>query len=122
MLLGGHAVLSVIGLYVAVAASAALMAAQISGEGQHVEVSAEQCMESLAEQALLTYHTTGKSPNRRGFRGAITAVSGAFPCADGYWMISVPHDAKGWARLMEWVNDPVLQGRSRRWWMKASAS
>ena len=23
-------------------------------------------------------------------------------------MISVPHDAKGWARLMEWVNDPVL--------------
>ena len=45
VLLGGHAVLSVIGLYVAVAASAALMAAQISGEGQHVEVSAEQCME-----------------------------------------------------------------------------
>jgi crotonobetainyl-CoA:carnitine CoA-transferase CaiB-like acyl-CoA transferase len=109
VLLGGHAVLSVIGLYVAVAASAALIAAQLSNEGQHVEVSARQCMESLAEQALLTWHTTGKPPERRGFRGAITAVSGAFPCADGYWMISVPNGPEGWARLMEWVDDPQLK-------------
>ncbi len=108
VLLGGHAVLSVIGLYVAVAASAALMAAKLTNESQHVEVSARQCMESLAEQALLTWHTTGKTPERRGFRGAITAVSGAFPCADGYWMISVPGGARGWARLMEWIDDPVL--------------
>lgn len=109
VLLGGHAVFSVIGLYVAVAASAALMTVQATQEGQHVEVSARQCMESLAEQALLTYHTTGKAPDRRGFRGAITAVSGAFPCADGYWMISVPNGPQGWARLMDWVNDPELK-------------
>jgi len=108
VLLGGHAVLSVIGLYVAVAAASALMAVRISGQGQHVVVSSEQCMESLTEQALLAYHTTGDVPERRGYRGAITAVSGAFPCADGYWMISVPNDDKGWARLMDWVNDPVL--------------
>lgn len=107
-LLGGHAAFAIVGLYTAVAASAALMCAQISGEGQHVEVSATQCLESLTEQALLTYHTTGKTPERKGLRGAITAVSGAFPCADGYWMISVPHEPVGWARLMEWVNDPIL--------------
>jgi crotonobetainyl-CoA:carnitine CoA-transferase CaiB-like acyl-CoA transferase len=109
VLLGGHAVLSVIGLYVAVATSAALLAARTTGEGQHVEVSVRQCMESLAEQALLTWHTTGKPPDRRGFRGAITAVSGAFPCADGYWMISVPNGPQGWARLMDWVDDPELK-------------
>lgn len=108
VLLGGHAVLPVIGLYVAVAAAAALMTVQISGQGQHVVVSSKQCMESLTEQALLAYHTTSEVPERRGYRGAITAVSGAFPCADGYWMISVPNDAKGWTRLMDWVNDPVL--------------
>jgi crotonobetainyl-CoA:carnitine CoA-transferase CaiB-like acyl-CoA transferase len=107
-LIGGHAAYAIIGLYTAVAASSALMCGQAAGEGQHVEVSASQCLESVAEQALLTYHTTGKTPERRGFRGAITAVSGAFPCADGYWMISVPHEPVGWARLMEWVNDPVL--------------
>lgn len=108
VLLGGHAAFAVIGLYVAVAATAALLAAQTSNAGQHIEVSAQQCLESVAEQALLTYHTTGKAPDRRGYRGAITAVSGAFPCADGYWMISVPNGPEGWARLMEWIDDPVL--------------
>src|SRR5690348_3810560 len=108
-LLGGHAPLSAIGLYVAVAAAAALLARQASDQGQHVEVSSRQCLESLAEQALLTFHTTGQAPERRGFRGAITAVSGAFQCADGYWMVSIPHDPQGWARLMDWIDDPELR-------------
>ncbi len=109
VLLGGHASLSIIGLYTAIAASAAMMCAEAEGEGQHVEVSAQQCLESLVEQALLTYHTTGEVPERRGLRGMITAVSGAFACADGYWMVSVPNDLKNWNQLMEWVDDPVLR-------------
>jgi CoA:oxalate CoA-transferase len=108
VVLGGHAVLAAIGLYVAVAAAAGLFGARLSGAGRHVEVSARQCMESLAEQAALTFHTTGENAERRGLRGAITAVSGAFPCADGYWMVSLPHSPAGWARLVEWIGDPEL--------------
>ena len=59
--LGGHAVFTVIGLYAAVATATALLARDITSQGQYVEVYAEQCMESLAEQALLTFHTTGKA-------------------------------------------------------------
>lgn len=110
VLLGGHAALSAIGLYVAVAASAALMMAQQRGSGGRTAVSAMSALEGLTEQAALVYHTTGTVPGRRGIRGAITAVSGAFPCADGYWMISLPHTADAWTRLMEWVGDPVLAG------------
>ncbi len=109
VLLGGHASLSVIGLYVAVAASAGMLAAAAEGAGRHVMVSAEQCLESLVEQAMLTYHTTGEVPERRGLLGMITAVSGAFPCADGYWMVSVPNDHKNWAQLMDWIDDPLLR-------------
>jgi crotonobetainyl-CoA:carnitine CoA-transferase CaiB-like acyl-CoA transferase len=109
VLLGGHASLSVIGLYVAVAASAAMLAASAEGAGQYAEVSAEQCLESLVEQAMLTYHTTGEVPERRGLLGMITAVSGAFPCADGYWMVSVPNDLKNWNQFMDWIDDPVLR-------------
>jgi crotonobetainyl-CoA:carnitine CoA-transferase CaiB-like acyl-CoA transferase len=109
VLLGGHASLSVIGLYVAVAASAGMLAAAAEGAGRHVTVSAEQCLESLIEQAMLTYHTTGEVPERRGLLGMITAVSGAFPCADGYWMVSVPNDHKNWAQLMDWIDDPLLR-------------
>src|SRR5262249_16641491 len=32
----------------------------------------------------------------------------AFPCADGWWMLSVPGTAERWARFLEWVQDPVL--------------
>jgi CoA:oxalate CoA-transferase len=109
VLLGGHAALPIIGLYVAVAASSALICAELEGAGQHVEVSAEQCLESMVEQAMLAYHTTGEVPERRGLLGMITAVSGAFPCADGYWMVSVPNDLKNWTQLMDWVDDPVLR-------------
>lgn len=109
VLLGGRASLSIIGLYAAIAASAAMMCAEAHGESQHVKVSALQCLESLVEQALLTYHTTGEIPERRGLRGMITAVSGALPCADGFWMVSVPNDLKNWNQLMEWVDDPVLR-------------
>jgi crotonobetainyl-CoA:carnitine CoA-transferase CaiB-like acyl-CoA transferase len=57
---------------------------------------------------MVTFVTTGKGTERRGYRGAVTAVSGAFPCSDGYWMISLPHTPEGWARFMDWVQDPVL--------------
>jgi CoA:oxalate CoA-transferase len=41
-------------------------------------------------------------------RQSVTAVSGAFPSADGFWMLSVPHTPERWAGFMEWVQDPVL--------------
>jgi crotonobetainyl-CoA:carnitine CoA-transferase CaiB-like acyl-CoA transferase len=109
VLLGGHASLPIIGLYAAVAASGAIMCAELEGDAQHLKVSARQCLESLVEQALLTFHTTGEAPERRGLLGMITAVSGAFPCADGYWMVSVPNDLKNWNQLMEWMDDPLLR-------------
>ena len=43
-----------------------MLVASAEGAGQYAEVSAEQCLESLVEQAMLTYHTTGEVPERRG--------------------------------------------------------
>jgi crotonobetainyl-CoA:carnitine CoA-transferase CaiB-like acyl-CoA transferase len=110
--LGGHAIYAAIGLYVAVATSAALFVLEQTGDGQVVNVSAKDCLESLFEQAMVTYTTTGQRTERRGYRGAVTAVSGGFPCADGYSMFSIPHTPEGWTRFMEWVQDPVLMADS----------
>jgi CoA:oxalate CoA-transferase len=107
-LLGGHAVYAATGLYTAVATAAALYAQAISGRGQVVRVSVEQCLESLMEQAMLAYTAHGRGAERRGLRGAVTAVSGAYPCADGYWMISVPATPDGWASFVDWTQDPAL--------------
>lgn len=108
VLLGGHVIYSATGLYVAAATAAALYVLQQFGQGQVVQVSVRESLETLNEQAMVTFVTTGKGTERRGYRGAVTAVSGAFPCSDGYWMISLPHTPEGWARFMEWVQDPVL--------------
>lgn len=108
VLVGGHVVYAATGLYVAVATAVAMHVMQLSGKGQAVNVSIRQCMESLVEQAMVTHISTGKSTERLGYRGAVTAVSGAFPCQDGYWMLSVPHTPEGWKKFMEWVQDPVL--------------
>jgi crotonobetainyl-CoA:carnitine CoA-transferase CaiB-like acyl-CoA transferase len=45
---------------------------------------------------------------RRGYRGAVTPISGAFPCADGYWMLSLSDSTERWQRFVEWMQDPVL--------------
>ncbi|HLH22960.1 MAG TPA: CoA transferase [Chloroflexota bacterium] len=108
VLLGGHAVYAATGLYVAVATAAALYARALSGRGQVVRVSVEQCLESLMEQAMLAYTAHGRGAERRGLRGAVTAVSGAYSCADGYWMISVPATPDGWASFVDWTQDPAL--------------
>jgi crotonobetainyl-CoA:carnitine CoA-transferase CaiB-like acyl-CoA transferase len=106
--LGAHIVYAACGLYVAVATSAGLHAMRQSGAAQVARVSVSQCMESLMEQPMVGYLAAGTVAERRGYRGAITAVSGGFPCRDGYWMVSVPHGVEGWHRLVEWVQDPEL--------------
>ncbi len=112
MLLGGHAIYAAIGLYAAVATSAALYVLEQTGAGQVVYISAKECLESLFEQAMVTYTSTAKGTERRGYRGAVTAVSGGFPCTDGYVMFSIPHTPEGWSHFMEWVQDPVLMADS----------
>lgn len=107
-LMGGHVVYAATGLFAGIATSVALYTQQLTGEGDVVRVSVQEAMESFSEQAMVTYVSEGKGTERRGFRGAVTAVSGAFPASDGHWMISVPHTPEGWHKFMDWVQDPVL--------------
>ena len=106
---GAHVSYAIVALHAAIALSAALLVRQSKGDGQIITVSAAECLVSMLEQAMVTYTSTGKSTERRGYRGAVTAVSGAFPCADGYWMLSVPPTPDGWERFVEWTADPALR-------------
>jgi crotonobetainyl-CoA:carnitine CoA-transferase CaiB-like acyl-CoA transferase len=108
VLMGGRVYYAATGLYTAVSTAAALLVKEEAGLGQTVRVSVAECLESLFEQAMVTYAATGRSTERRGYRGAVSAVSGAFPCADGYWMVSLSSSAENWNRFMDWIQDPVL--------------
>ena len=108
MMLGGHVVYSISGLYAGTATLLALFRAHHSGKGERVDVSVRQSLVSMVEQAMIEYTFTGKGTERRGSRGTITATSGALPCKDGYWLLSLIHRDSGWTTLMDWMQDPVL--------------
>jgi crotonobetainyl-CoA:carnitine CoA-transferase CaiB-like acyl-CoA transferase len=109
VVLGGHVPYAAVGTYVAMAAAAALLAKQATTAGQVVDVSARQCLAALAEQVWIEYSTAGETLERLGSRGGITALAGALPCTDGYWMVSVPPSPQGWESFVQLVPDPAFK-------------
>ena len=106
--LGGHIPLMAVATYVAVATAAALLARNASGRGLIATVSVRESLESFVEQAMVEYSFSGTITERRGSKGAITAVSGALPCKDGHWVISQIHRPGRWSKFVDWVQDPEL--------------
>jgi len=108
VILGGHIPLMAVATYAAVATAAALLARSAAGRGIVATVSVRQCLESFVEQAMVEYSFSGTITERRGSKGAITAISGALPCKDGHWVISQIHRPGRWAKFIDWVEDPEL--------------
>jgi len=107
-LLGGHVPTLAVGIYVAVATAAALLTSIRTGKGALAKVSVREALESFVEQAMVEYSFSGTVTERRGSKGAITAVSGALPCKNGHWVISQIHRPGRWTKFMEWVQDAEL--------------
>jgi CoA:oxalate CoA-transferase len=108
MILGAHIPYLAVGAYVGVATAAALLAARNSGRGIVASVSVRQSLESFVEQAMVEYSFSGTITERRGNKGAITAISGALPCKNGHWVISQIHRPGRWDKFLDWVQDPDL--------------
>lgn len=110
VLMGGHIMYAATGLWVMVAAASALLVRRMTGTGQTVTVSVQQCFESFLDHAIENYMARGRRVERSGARGSVTALAGALPSADGFWMLSLMDSAEQWRMLMEWMQDPVLAG------------
>lgn len=106
--LGGRVPTLAVGIYVSVATAAALLTSRKTGKGSLANVSVREALESFVEQAMVEYTFSGTITERRGSKGAITAVSGALPCKDGHWVISQIHRPGRWTKFMDWVQDPEL--------------
>jgi len=106
--LGGYVPSLAVGIYVAVATAAALLTCKRTGKGSVTTVSVREALESFVEQAMVEYSLSGTVTERRGSKGAITAVSGALPCKNGHWVISQIHRPGRWTKFMDWVQDAEL--------------
>jgi crotonobetainyl-CoA:carnitine CoA-transferase CaiB-like acyl-CoA transferase len=88
------------------AACTAILDALMTGEGQYVEVSAQEAMASTLEAALNTYVYTGNNlfGQRRG--NIMSALIGVYPAADGY--IGIHAMPRNFHALLEVMEMPEL--------------
>jgi crotonobetainyl-CoA:carnitine CoA-transferase CaiB-like acyl-CoA transferase len=112
VLMGGHIIYAATGLWVMVGTAAAMLVQRTTGQGQTVNVDVQDCFETFLDHAVENFTARGRPTERRGHRGAVTPISGAFPCADGYWMLSLSDSTERWRRLVEWMADDDLKDES----------
>ncbi len=101
-----------------VATLAALMCAEETGEGQHIDISIAEYTISILENALMQYSYSGQEFTRVGNRGYGRAAHGIYPCRDGHVGIIAAPD-QHWpeiAGLMEReeLTDPRFATRQGR--------
>ena len=78
------------GATAAVPAMAALLAAQASGRGEHVDVSAMEALAGNVDNRPLFYEYSGLKAERGTWPGGYP--QGAYPCGDGYVVFGVGYD------------------------------
>jgi len=108
VLMGGHVIYAATGTLAMLGIAAAMLVQRTTGQGQTVNVDIQQCFEIFLDHAVENYTGRGRPTERRGHRGAVTPISGAFPSSDGHWMLSLSDSTERWKTLMEWMQDPVL--------------
>lgn len=101
-------------MYAAVAAMLALTKAELTGQGDHVDVSLQECMVMAMETAVQFFDLEGKTRKRHAGeqRFAGTAV---FECQDGYiyMMASGIGANKFWGLTLQWMHDEKVPGVER---------
>jgi crotonobetainyl-CoA:carnitine CoA-transferase CaiB-like acyl-CoA transferase len=107
-LMGGHIIYAATGLWVMIAAAAALLVRKLTGQGQTVTVNIQHCFESFLDHAIENFMARGTRVERAGALGSVTALAGALPSTDGFWMLSLVDSAEQWRTLVDWMDDPVL--------------
>ena len=95
------------GLMAAIGVLAALQARQLTGRGQHVDISMLDAQISLLNYMATMYFLSGEIPDKLGNGHFVHVPYDTFQCADGYIIIAVITDPF-WAALMTAVDAPDL--------------
>jgi benzylsuccinate CoA-transferase BbsE subunit len=101
-------------LYAAVSSMLAILDAETTGAGQHVDVSIQESVTMALENTAQFYDLEGRIRKRSGLTQRYTGA-GLFPCADGFVYVFVGGLAAGrfWETLVRWLMDEGAPGADR---------
>ncbi len=116
---GGQQAEHATAMHAAFATAAALLYRDLHGVGQHVDVSAQECVGNVLENALEQYTYTGVVRKRAGSRHPTAWPCTVFPCKDGYigMCCTQEKDSRAAALLAEdeyVANHPAMLDRFER--------
>jgi benzylsuccinate CoA-transferase BbsE subunit len=94
-----------------VAVLLALLARERTGEGDTIEISAQELVTQALETSLGEYELLGKVRRRLGDRPR-EAGTGIFPCANGHVSMVAGRlgTAAAWLRLVDWLQETGTEG------------
>ena len=95
------------GTHAALGTLLALYARRRSGAGQHVDVSLQEAMIASSSSMPIGRFSAATQIMRRFGSDTNLAGVNCYPCSDGYAMMNI-HFAHLWKRLVEWIDNPVL--------------
>jgi crotonobetainyl-CoA:carnitine CoA-transferase CaiB-like acyl-CoA transferase len=106
-------------MHAAFATASALLYRDLHNAGQHVDVSAQECVANVLENAIEQYTYSGVVRKRAGSRHGTAWPCTVFPCKDGYigMCCTQGKEARAAALLaedQELADDPVLQNQFER--------
>jgi benzylsuccinate CoA-transferase BbsE subunit len=101
-------------MYGAVAAMLAVTEAELTGQGQHVDISMQESVTLALENAAQTYDLEGVI-RQRPLGDQRFAGYGLFECKDGYIFLGSRGigNSPAWSRSMEWFKDDGMVGAQR---------
>jgi benzylsuccinate CoA-transferase BbsE subunit len=101
-------------MYAAVAALLAVTQAELTGLGQHVDVSMQEAVTLALENAAQTYELEG-TVRQRPLGDQRFAGYGLFPCRDGYIFLGSRGigTSPAWTRSLQWFTDEGMHGVER---------
>jgi len=111
LLAGGLQTYYLASLFAAVAIQIALHARDTLRQGQHIDISMQECIASIIE-ILYFYQGDGYIHKRIGGRHHSACPSDIYPCKDGYWSICLGPHSPIWVRFITWlINDGADVGK-----------
>ncbi|MQA03805.1 MAG: CoA transferase [Streptosporangiales bacterium] len=102
---------AVANLFAAVSSMLAVTGAELTGRGQHVDVSVQECVTMALENAVQFYDLEGVVRRRHAGQQR-SAGYGVFPCADGYiYLIGAGIGGnRFWRNLVAWLTAEQVDG------------
>ena len=101
-------------LHAAVATLMALYYREMSGEGQFIDVSIQECVAQAMENASQYWDLEGVIRKRVGLEQA-EAGAGIYPCKDGfvYMLVALRGALMRWDELVDWLTEEGIPGSDK---------